>query len=151
MRKILILFGFILLVNTSCEKDDFCLQNPVTPNLILRFYDDVNRQTLKPASGLYVWADGKDSIYMNQSTDSLVIPLNGIASQTIYNISKNNIINQLKINYTPEDIFVSRSCGYKVIFNNVTFSSNNSWFTDFTPSSLTLIDNQNAAHVQVYH
>ena len=69
----------------------------------------------------------------------------------LINLSKGNVINQITIDYTPENIYVSRSCGYKVIFNNVTFSSTNSWITDFTPSTLTTIDNQNAAHIQVYH
>ena len=53
--------------------------------------------------------------------------------------------------YTPEEEYVSRSCGYKVIFNDVTFSSDNNWIIDFTPETLTTIDNQNTAHVQIYH
>ena len=61
MRKILTLLGFILLLNTSCEKDDFCLQNPVTPNLVLRFYDNINRNTQKQVKKLSVWALNKDN------------------------------------------------------------------------------------------
>ncbi|MFT6698855.1 MAG: hypothetical protein ACJAVD_000340, partial [Porticoccaceae bacterium] len=47
--------------------------------------------------------------------------------------------------------YVSRSCGYKIIFNEVTFTSDNTWITDFTPETLTTIDNQNEAHVQIFH
>lgn len=151
MKKTLLLLSFILLINTSCEKDDFCLQNPVTPNLVLRFYDDTNRETLKSASKLYVWAEGKDSLFVNVTTDSLNIPLNSLKTETVYNFSKDNVVNKFTIKYTPEEQFVSRSCGFKVIFNDVTLSSDNTWIKDFTPSTLTTIDNQNAAHVQIFH
>ena len=81
MRKIFLILSFILLINTSCEKDDFCLQNPVTPNLVLRFYDDTNRATLKSVKRFSIIADSKtDSLYTNQSTDSIAIPLNSLAS-----------------------------------------------------------------------
>ena len=151
MKKTLLLLSFILLINTSCEKDDFCLQNPVTRNLGLRFYDDTNRETLKSASKLYVWAEGKDSLFVNVTTDSLNIPLNSLKTETVYNFSKDNVVNKFTIKYTPEEQFVSRSCGFKVIFNDITLSSDNTWIKDFTPSTLTTIDNQNAAHVQIFH
>ncbi|MFY9242647.1 MAG: DUF6452 family protein [Polaribacter sp.] len=150
MRKIIaILFASIFIIS-ACEKDDFCTQNPVTPKLILRFYDATSRNNIKSASGLYVWADTKDSLYVNISTDSLVIPLNSNTNQTIYNIAKGNIVEQFTINYTPENKYVSRSCGFKVIFNQATYTANNTWFSDISVVSST-IDNQNKAHVQIFH
>ncbi len=161
MRKTLILFGFILLLNTSCEKDDFCLQNPVTPNLVIRFYDNVNRNTQKQVSRLSVWAENKDTIaeYVSKNIDSIAIPLNSLNNKTIYYLKMNDVdgnkINNktetLTIEYTPEEKYVSRSCGYKIIFNTVSISSTNTWFKEITPTTLTTIDNQNAAHIQVYH
>jgi len=39
-----------------------------------------------------------------------------------------------------------------VIFNNLEFSSNtNSWITDFTPTTIINLDDQSAAHVQIFH
>lgn len=150
MRKI---FGFLFLsifIISACEKDDFCIKNPVTPKLILRFYDDADKSTTKTADALYVWSGTKDSIFTNISTDSLVIPLNTNTNQTIYNLSKGNIIEQFTIDYTTENEYVSRSCGYRIIFNNVSFTADNSWITDIIQVETT-IDNQNAAHVQVFH
>ncbi|APZ46888.1 hypothetical protein BW723_11605 [Polaribacter reichenbachii] len=150
MRKI---FGFLFLmviIISGCEKDDFCIKNPVTPKLILRFYDDADRSTIKTADDLYVWSGTKDSIFENISTDSLVIPLNTNTNQTIYSLSKGDVVEQFTIDYTPENEYVSRSCGYKIIFNNVSFTTDNSWITDFTQIE-TAIDNQNTAHVQVFH
>lgn len=134
----------------ACEKDDFCTQNPITPKLVLRFYDTNNRTQPKAVESLYVWASGKDSILANQSLDSISIPLNSIATETVYNFSKGNVVNQFTISYTPTQIYVSRSCGFKVNFNDVNFNSNNTWITDIIAKT-TIIDKQNTAHVQIFH
>jgi hypothetical protein len=151
MRRRVLVILLISFVFSACEKDDFCILNPVTPKLILRFYDANNRETLKDVSSFYVWAEGKDSIFKDISSDSLVIPLNRFATETIYNFSKENVVNQFTIQYTTQDDYVSRSCGFRVLFNDVTFTSNNTWITDFTPETVTIIDNQNEAHVQIFH
>lgn len=149
MKKIC--FSIILLfIFSACEKDDFCTQNPITPKLVLRFYDFTNRTEPKAVESLYVWAAGKDSILVNQSLDSIAIPLNSIATETVYNLSKGSVVNQITISYTPTQIYVSRSCGFKVNFNDVIFNSNNTWISDFNTTT-TIIDNQNAAHVQIFH
>tara|TARA_R110002126_G_scaffold291772_2_gene457568 strand:+ start:30755 stop:31207 length:453 start_codon:yes stop_codon:yes gene_type:complete len=150
MKKII---GFVLLciiLITACEKDDFCIQNPVTPKLILRFYDANDRTTTKNADALYVWAEGKDSLFVNVVTDSLVIPLNSNTEQTVYNFSKGNVVEQFTINYTTENEYISRSCGFRVIYNNLSFTPSNNWITDFSTIETT-VENQNAAHVQVFH
>ena len=142
-----------MLINTSCTKDDFCLQNPVTPKLVLRFYDDTNKETLKSVSTLYVWAEGKDTIanFNGTSLDSIYIPLNSLDTKTIYKFSNGTDVDTFTITYTPKEEYVSRSCGYKVTFNDVTFYSDNTWIKEFTPSTLTTLDNQNTAHVQIFH
>ncbi|WP_405606160.1 DUF6452 family protein [Polaribacter sp. Asnod1-A03] len=151
MKKTFLFLLTITLFISACEKDDFCLENPVTPNLVLRFYDDVNRETLKKPASLYVWAEGKDSIFSDVTLDSIYIPLNSLELETVYNFSDGTNVDQFTISYTTEEEYVSRSCGYKIIFNDVNFTSTNTWITDFTPTTLTTIDNQDAAHVQIYH
>ena len=162
MKKMIALCIVLFVAFSACEKDDFCLQNPVTPNLILRFYDNTNRETIKTVQRLYVWSEGKDTIaaYKNINTDSVAIPLNSLAEETIYKLKMNNTdgtaandkIATFTIQYTTEEQYVSRSCGYRVIFNDVNFvPDNTSWITEFTPISLTTIDNQDAAHVQIFH
>jgi hypothetical protein len=160
MRKTIVLIGFILTLNTSCEKDDFCLQNPVTPNLVLRFYDDANRETLKSVRRFSMIAESKtDSLFTNQSADSIAIPLNSTATKTVYILKMNNEdgtkaknqIAKFTIEYTSVEEYVSRSCGYKILFKDLTFSADNAWIKDFTPATLTTIDNQNTAHVQIFY
>ena len=56
------LFFFISTFIFACEKDDICTQNPLTPNLILRFYDADNPSKVKDVTSLYVWAENKDTL-----------------------------------------------------------------------------------------
>lgn len=159
MKKIGFLFVFALLM-ASCEKDDICIE-PITPNLILRFYDNSSQTDIKAVERLSVWADGKDTLsaYTSITTDSIVIPLNTQASQTIYHFKMNNVdgnlannqTDQLTINYDVEAVYVSRSCGFKAIFNNVTITSGSGWMQSFTPSTITTINNESSAHVQIFH
>ena len=161
MRRITVLFILCIALFSSCEKDDFCTKNPVTPMLILRFYDAAERSAFKEAHYLSVWAEGKDTLsaYTSVSIDSIAIPLNSLTSETVYHLKKNTVNGNLAnnqtatftIQYTPVEDFVSRSCGYRVVFNEVTFTSDASWMQDFTPSTLTTIENQSAAHVKIYH
>lgn len=150
MKRFLLIVLAVVILFSSCEKDDFCTETPVTPSLILRFYDNADRTTVKSTSELYVWADNKDSIFVNVATDSLVIPLNPASSQTIYNLSQGSIIDQLTIDYNVEYEFVSRSCGFKATYDNISFNSNNTWINE-VQATTTIVNNENAAHVQVYH
>ncbi|WP_397446595.1 DUF6452 family protein [Polaribacter sp. R77954] len=150
MKKTIGFLFLCIITITACEKDDFCTQNPVTPKLILRFYDATSRTTTKEAETLYVWVENKDSLFVDIATDSLVIPLNSNTNQTTYNLSKDGVIEQLTINYVTENEYVSRSCGFKINFSDVSLSSSNNWIIDFTTIATTL-ENQDAAHVQVFH
>lgn len=153
-QTILILLVSVALFS-ACEKDDFCTQNPVTPRLIIRFYDDTNRETTKRVQNLVINSEvNSDTIarYNGVSTDSIVIPLNPNAFETVYNFSKDGVVNQFSINYDIQEEYVSRSCGYKIVYTNLEFSSpTNTWFTDFTPKTLLNLNDQTTAHVQVFH
>lgn len=160
MKKTVLFIFLLTLVFSACEKDDICLL-PNTPNLILRFYDSSNPTEVKSVDRLSVWADGKDTItsYTSATLDSIVIPLNVNTSETVYYFKMNstsgktadNKYNKITIKYTPEDVYVSRSCGYKTIFNDVSITSDNGWVQSFTPSTLITIDHETAAHVQIFH
>lgn len=160
MKKPFLYILFLSLLFSACEKDDICLL-PTTPKLVLRFYDAANPTTVKNVARLSIWADGKDTIsnYKSVSLDSVAIPLNVNATQTIYHLKTNsvdgnkanNITDTFTINYTATEEYVSRSCGFKTIFNNVTITSTNGWVQSFTPTSLTTIETQTSAHVQIFH
>ena len=159
MNKNILYILLFTIIFSACEKDDICL-SPTTPKLILRFYDTANPTEFKSPASLSIWAEGKDSLstYTNVTLDSIAIPLNTNGTQTVYNFKTSetgniadNKYNTLTINYTTEEIFVSRSCGLKSIFNTVTITSDGGWFQSFTPNSITTIDNETSAHVKIYH
>ncbi len=141
----------------SCEKDDFCI-DPITPNMIIRFYDATNTSNTKSVSNLSVNPEGLDVIYSNESLDSILIPLDVTSNQIIYNFSKGNNQDIITIDYDVEEVFVSRSCGFKAIFNNVTVTSDvsNDWIIGLTETlentiTIPTIENESAAHLQIFH
>ena len=157
-KKLIYIFLFAFIFN-ACEKDDICL-SPTTPKLVLRFYDASDPTVLKKPTSLSIWAEGKDTLatFKNVTLDSVFIPLNTNTTQTVYNFKTSatgNLpdrkYNKLTLSYTKEEVFVSRSCGFKTIFKDVTITSDNGWFQSLTPNSITLIDNDNNAHINIFH
>ena len=120
---------------SSCEKDDICTDD-TTPRLVLEFYDISNPANLRNVVNLKVKAEGApDFIVFNTSlpeTDSnrylfngnkLELPLKINETSTKYSLILNStgtVIapneDFLEFNYTPQNIFVSRACGYKTTF-----------------------------------
>ena len=135
---------------SGCEKDDFCIE-PVTPKFVIRFYDALNDTELKNTNNLYVWADGRDTIYSGVSTDSIALPLELDGSITLYNLSQGNDLDQLTIKYDLEQDYVSRSCGFRAIFSNVFVNYTNNWIDYINPETIPFIDNDNQAHVKIFH
>lgn len=157
--KQLFILTIITLTITACETDDFCEISSPTPNLILRFYDKDVNDDLKIAQRLSIIANGKtDSLYTNRSVDSIAIPLNTNATETIYTFKRNeadgnlagNDTATLTIRYTPEEEYLSRSCGFRFIFNNITFEKTG-WIDSLSVTTLETINSQENAHVNIFH
>jgi hypothetical protein len=157
MKKYYLFLSLIALLISSCEKDDFCIE-PITPNMIIRFYNATNISETKAVNDLTINISNLDSIYTNVSLDSVVIPLDVTSNQIIYNFSSGSNLDILTIDYEIEEVFVSRSCGFKAIFNNVTVTSDvsNDWIIGLTETlentiTIPTIDDESAAHVQIFH
>ncbi|MBT8316195.1 MAG: hypothetical protein HKP59_01060 [Lutibacter sp.] len=150
MKKNLILMALLFLAILSCEKDDICIED-TTPNLVLRFYDNENQTEVKQITDLTVWAINYDSIYVNESLDSIAAPLDLNQNATTY-ILVNNLVNDtITFSYDRNDIFVSRSCGYKTTFDNMQIESNTTnWIKNININN-TLIDNDTTAHITIFH
>ncbi|WP_299839185.1 DUF6452 family protein [uncultured Tenacibaculum sp.] len=159
-------YTVILIVVTicflSCEKDDFCTQTPVTPNLVLRFYDKTNLTEFKDVQRFSMTASGiqnADSLFMNITADSIAIPLNTLTEETVFTLKRNetdsdasagNEFATLTVKYTPESDYVSRSCGFRVIFNEVTFEKTG-WIDRLSVTEVESIKSQTNAHVNIFH
>ena len=157
MKKYYLFLSLIALLISSCEKDDFCIE-PITPNMIIRFYNATNISETKAVNDLTINISNLDSIYTNVSLDSIVIPLDVTSNQIIYNFSSGTNVDILTIDYEIQEVFVSRSCGFKAIFNNVTITSDvsNDWIIGLTETlentiTIPTIDDESAAHIQIFH
>lgn len=150
MKKNYVLIFIFLFTFLSCEKDDICVEI-TTPNLIIKFYDNNDPTVIKQITELTVWAEAKDSIYINKSLDSIIIPLNLNENFTKYILENNTIKDTVKFTYNRNDIFVSRSCGYKTIFENLQIESNTAnWIKSISINNST-IDNEKATHIYIFH
>ena len=153
----------------SCERDDICIEEN-TPYFIVRFYDADNPEFFKTVVEIKVELEGIDGFYTDDSktittlTDSIAIPVKVTEDITKFkltvikideddNLYENNDVFELA--YTRENVYVSRSCGYKTLYYDVNFNlkeDEDNWIKTIVPTEDPLnIVNQDAAHVKIYH
>jgi hypothetical protein len=177
MKKIVALFLIAIFSISSCEKDDICDANtPTTPRLVIEFYNISSPAVLKNVTNLKVIGDGMtEGIVFNTATDdskyltngsTVSIPLKTDADITTYQFILNSgnanpaltDTDKVSFNYTRNDIFVSRACGFKTLF---TLDPINPFTQTAVPVSKTKwmqvisveksnIDNENETHIKVY-
>lgn len=157
--KPLFILSFVILLFIGCDSDDFCEINSPTPNLVLRFYNKDAKKDVKIVQRFSIIAQNKiDSLYTNISVDSIAIPLNSKTTETIYTFKKNEIdgnnlnneIATLSITYTPQEEFISRSCGFRFIFNDLTFEKSG-WIDSISTKTIKNINSQANAHLDIFH
>ena len=152
MKKYITLILLLFFTIISCEKDDICIDE-TTPSLIFRFYNNDNPTEFKQINLDSVWVEGKNKIeeYVNFSLDSIAIPIDLNHNKTTYILENNSIKDTITFNYVRSDIFVSRSCGYKTIFEDFQAESNTTnWIKNISINNST-IDNETAAHISIFH
>jgi len=166
MKKIYLIL-LIALSFSSCEKDDICdATTPTTPRLIIQFYDISNPTTLKTVNNLGIIAPGFTTGFSFTGVSKIQIPLKTTENTTTFSFMQNggdtNTTNDntdaIQINYTRENVFVSRACGYKTVFtlnnsNGFVRTDSNSpdglWIQNFDIIT-TNIATENEIHVKIY-
>ena len=124
MKKIPLLFIYLLIITfSSCEKDDICdASTSTTPKLIIEFYDILNPIVKKNVTNLAVKDINTSSSLVFNGTSRIKIPLKTNLDLTKYSFILNStdtaIDNEdfLQFNYTRQNLFVSRACGFKTNF-----------------------------------
>lgn len=117
-----------------------------------------------------VTAEGNPKFIVNdKTTDSIILPLR-VDALDILNTSRfvltrdqdyatdsiaSTVSNAdiIEIKYTPELIYVSRACGYKSVFNDISArreTDSTNWIINIEVIKDT-INNENAAHINIYH
>jgi hypothetical protein len=155
LKLIAIIFIIAL---TSCERDDICTE-AITPHLVVRFYDSANPTQTKNVSNLSIFVDslGTDVLIGSviSSTDSIAIPLRIDEDLSKIKLSKNisgtDLADDFKLNYSRSAVFVSRSCGFKTIYENLTVSDlTTNWIQNISVNK-SIIDNETEAHISIFH
>ncbi len=169
-----ILLLFVVIVHfSSCEKDDICVEGD-TPFLVIGFYD-ITDTTFKSVSNLRIKALDNDSILNNtseygfsdrsNSPDSIFVPLRISESTTMFELISNSAsdeenstietgnIDTLIFNYSVEERFISRACGFVANFNQLD-TTRQVFSTDWI-KGINIVDstvtNSNLIHVQIFH
>ncbi|WMI65294.1 DUF6452 family protein [Aestuariibaculum sp. YM273] len=176
----LVVIALLIGINISCERDDICPDGtPTTPNLIIDFYDVNNQESKKNVFNLVLYGIDDEgnpvlpAIAVGSSTNTLSLPLKTYTNSTQFVLHKDYAVNNngtpdntsddfiegnsdlITINYSREEVYVSRACGYKTIFKNVTLNiedDTDNWIQARQP----LTDNQSVedettTHFNLYH
>jgi hypothetical protein len=167
MRKI----GFLLLICSAifsgCEKDDICDATTITtPRVVIEFYDFNIPANLKSVSNLKVTGLDGDTVLSDSlgvfSGTTISLPLRASQDITKYSLVLNSTVatsaneDFLQFNYTRNNVYVSRACGYKTLFE----LQGNPIITDIsTPENFwiknlivitTKINDESETHIKIY-
>ena len=164
---------------SGCEKDDICTEE--TPlRLVLEFYDISNPGTKKNVANLKAIGENPvtgallaNGVVFNNNTDdskylsndnTIKLPLNPGYDITRYHIilnstdTANDNEDIFEFNYTRQELFVSRACGYKTVFtlNDIdglvhtdATTPDGKWMQNPTIIKQT-ITSENETHIKVY-
>ncbi|PWK17405.1 DUF6452 family protein [Xanthomarina spongicola] len=166
---LLVLFASLL----SCEKDDICSETTeTTPSMHVAFYD-INfpsTDTPKNVTKLKVTGIGDPDPGVLPGYDAITkkeayLPLKTTESTTQYILHKNyrldengNVLGNpdtITVSYVRKEIYVSRACGYKTIYENVVITvedDGNKWIQLLqAENDNQTVENESDIHYKIYH
>ena len=180
MKKTSLLLILLIIIaigiTIGCESDDICPEStPTTPSLIIDAYDVDNPENLKAITKLVIGGNGNNNILTNGiiSATKIVLPLKTNANTTQYALIKDAFINNngttndtsddyydgntdvITISYSREEVYVSRACGYKTIFKNVTLTiepDTDNWIKSRQPlNDNQSVEDESETHFNIFH
>lgn len=183
MKKVTVAVLILIVIGYySCERDDLCAEGTqTTADLVIEAFDVSLQDDSKNVFGLRIVGiddegneNGVLSGYDVVNTNQLVLPLRTDANETVYELYQNYAINdngtpddtsddfvtgnkdEITIRYVRDDIFVSRACGFKTVFTNVSISidagDTDRWINRFqSEDDNQIIENEAEAHFKLFH
>lgn len=167
MKKIF-LFLLIAFSFSGCEKDDICdAATATTPRLVIDFYDiNTTTPTLKPVTNLGIVAPPLTTGISFNGVTRIYVPLKTTEdTTTMYFIQNgadtdatNDNTDILTFNYSRNNVYISRACGYKTLFNLNSISGivqtepltpDGTWIKNIVVVKPNL-ETENEVHVQIY-
>ena len=156
----------------SCERDDICPEStPTTPRLIIDFLDLQNQDIVKSAENFRVESAEDPEMVIDDyqgggTVSSIILPLKTTGNETRFVFYRDyeedtdgTVIDGnpdvVVINYETEEIYVSRACGYKTIYKNVTIAVENdtdNWINLIEPiNENQSIEDETTTHFNLLH
>ena len=184
MKKIIAILLLIAAFYSCERDDICPESTPTTPHLVIKFFDIDEQSDIKEVENLLIQGinDEELEVYQSATTiDSIIyIPLrtidddndpdNGITTKFI--LHKEYVYNDndtpdddtddeiegnadtIAITYTTSEVYVSRACGYKTIFEDVEVTletDDDVWIELILFDEPLTVDNETDTHVQIYH
>lgn len=169
-RVLIIPILLIVVLSISCERDDICPEDvPTTPSLLIDIFDFENQEDKKNVFGLLVAGVDRTDVlpgYGIITIDDLVLPLKTDDNRTQYSLIKEAVLDDdgvltsgnvdiITINYNRKEVFVSRACGYKTIFENVTLTvedDGDNWILSVIPLTPNQsVEDETTTHFNIFH
>ena len=156
---VLLLVGLIL---AGCTRDDICTQDtPTTPLLVIVFRDIASPNQSKSVPILLITsAQDQSTVVFTGTTDSIAIPLNVNLDVTSLDFTTNSNSEEdantdlVNISYVRDDIYVNRACAFKTFYDSLGFERvddvNQAWILTANVN-LTRVENENEAHITIFH
>ena len=165
MKKIVFITLSLLLAVSfwNCEKDDICASGtPVTPRVIIEFYDAADPSVLKNVTNLGVIAPTFSEGKAFNNVSKIEVPLRTTADVTTLNFiqngsdtnTTNDNVDEITFTYDKDEIYISRACGFKTIFsltanNPSVFPATGYWIQNIEVMQPN-IETENEVHVKIY-
>jgi hypothetical protein len=166
LNKITVLAAALVLA--GCQKDDLCTADQSSsPRMVVVFKDATNPSIVKTAPNLRIKEIGSsefaplnfEGATLLTEADTIYLPLRSLNTLTSYNFytEEDGVINidNIDFRYLTKDVYVSRACGFKTDYENLTLlrteeNPSNLWITGAVVISNT-VNNSNEVHVEIRH
>ncbi len=139
LRSIIPLLLIFTIFLAGCEEDDICIGDG-TPNLTVVFRNAFNSENQKDTLSIYrsfsPGFENPDTIYQKVFTDSIKLPLGGLSSDKAYfkiRRASNPDADVLSVGYTVNSEFVSKACGFKMVYSNLNYTATNFHINSIEP------------------
>lgn len=173
-KNIIIPLLAICFASLSCEKDDICSESTeTTPSMHIAFYD-INfpsTETPKNVKKLRITGIGDPDPGVlpdydgSKSTKDAYLPLKTTESTTHYILHEDyklddngNVLGNpdtITVSYVRKEIYVSRACGYKTIYENVVITvedDGDKWIQLLqAENDNQTVENESDIHYKIYH
>lgn len=155
-----ILLTLLFALFASCQRDDLCpAGTPVTPLLLIEFYDREDLSRLKAVQNLIVHATGEEDTLLGPvTTNSIRIPLRTDQNFTQYRLIRNSNgatenIDTITFSYSPSPQYLNRACGFIVNYRGIDANIHQDGDTWIRSQIIQQTDvaNESQAHIYFIH